>query len=118
MVTLSGTHIIGHAQCTLFNDRLYNFSGVNLDLDHVFLTQLQHVFPANVDGGVNSNLMVPMEPRHALLLGRPPQSWHLRLRPDTAGQRAHHRAGLAERLSAYGGRVCFPLTGTSRQGES
>ncbi|PUZ43123.1 hypothetical protein GQ55_9G636900 [Panicum hallii var. hallii] len=108
MVTLSGAHTIGRAHCTAFSDRLYNFSATGAAdpaLDPPFLAQLQHACPATgPGGGVDPGLVVPMEPRtpYALdtlyywgvLAGPRP----LRLRPGAAGQRAHRRAGQAERV--------------------
>ncbi|CAN6296770.1 unnamed protein product [Urochloa humidicola] len=65
MVTLSGAHTIGRAQCTAFSDRLYNFSATGVadpTLDPPFLAQLQRSCPAS-NGGVDPGLVVPMEPR-------------------------------------------------------
>ncbi|EER95209.1 peroxidase A2 [Sorghum bicolor] len=53
-VALQGAHTIGRAQCTSFQDRLYNFSGTERadpTLDRSYLAALRESCPAAVSGG-------------------------------------------------------------------
>ncbi|XAR70042.1 Peroxidase [Bertholletia excelsa] len=58
VVALSGAHTFGRAQCRLFSNRLYNFSGGNPDptLNSTYLATLQQLCPQNGNGSVLANL--------------------------------------------------------------
>uniref|UniRef100_A0A2N9HGZ2 peroxidase n=1 Tax=Fagus sylvatica TaxID=28930 RepID=A0A2N9HGZ2_FAGSY len=59
LVSLSGAHTFGRAQCSTFNDRLCNFSGSgNLDptLNTTYLETLQGICPQRGDATVVTNL--------------------------------------------------------------
>ncbi|KAK7329671.1 hypothetical protein VNO77_23845 [Canavalia gladiata] len=59
VVSLSGAHTIGRARCTLFSNRLFNFSGTGAPdstLDTTMLADLQRLCPQNGDGNVTSVL--------------------------------------------------------------
>ncbi|OAY83992.1 Peroxidase 15 [Ananas comosus] len=59
LVTLSGAHTFGRAQCRFFSNRLYNFSGTGSpdpSLNPSYLTTLQQNCPQGGDGTVLNNL--------------------------------------------------------------
>ncbi|CAK7342312.1 unnamed protein product [Dovyalis caffra] len=59
LVTLSGAHTFGRAQCRRFSNRLYNFNGTgNPDptLNSTYLTTLQKICPQNGSGTALANL--------------------------------------------------------------
>ncbi|KAL2501617.1 Peroxidase 53 [Forsythia ovata] len=59
LVALSGAHTFGRAQCRLFSNRLYNFSGTgNPDptLNTTYLGTLRQICPQNGSGFVVTNL--------------------------------------------------------------
>ncbi|TKY54463.1 Peroxidase N [Spatholobus suberectus] len=59
VVSLSGAHTIGRARCTLFSNRLFNFSGAGAPdstLDTAMLADLQSLCPQNGDGNVTTVL--------------------------------------------------------------
>ncbi|KAK3222147.1 hypothetical protein Dsin_009172 [Dipteronia sinensis] len=59
LVALSGAHTFGRAQCRLFTNRLYNFSGTNNPdptLNTSYLTSLQQICPQNGSGFSLANL--------------------------------------------------------------
>ncbi|XP_020593117.1 peroxidase N-like [Phalaenopsis equestris] len=59
VVTLSGGHTIGRARCTLFSNRLFNFSGggaADPTLDSSLASELQSLCPQNGDGNVTTAL--------------------------------------------------------------
>ncbi|KAG5096799.1 hypothetical protein AAZX31_17G051600 [Glycine max] len=59
VVSLSGAHTIGRARCTLFSNRLSNFSGTgapDTTLDTDMLSDLQSLCPQNGDGNVTTVL--------------------------------------------------------------
>ncbi|KAL3846222.1 hypothetical protein ACJIZ3_003625 [Penstemon smallii] len=59
LVALSGAHTFGRAQCRLFSNRLYNFSGTgNPDptLNTTYLVTLRQICPQNGSGFVVTNL--------------------------------------------------------------
>ncbi|KAK7388218.1 hypothetical protein VNO78_23028 [Psophocarpus tetragonolobus] len=59
VVSLSGAHTIGRARCTLFSNRLFNFSGTGAadsTLDTGMLSDLQSLCPQNGDGNVTTVL--------------------------------------------------------------
>ncbi|OMO97750.1 Plant peroxidase [Corchorus olitorius] len=62
MVTLAGGHTIGRTHCTSLTDRLYNFSGTNMqdpNLDPKYAEMLKRQCP---QGSTNPNLVVPLNP--------------------------------------------------------
>jgi hypothetical protein len=99
----AGAHTIGRAHCTAFSDRLYNFSATGVadpTLDPPFLAQLQHACPASSSsggGGVDPELVVPMEPHTPHALDTLYYQALLASAPTAAAQ---------ARQSAYGG---YPL---------
>ncbi|KAI8558896.1 hypothetical protein RHMOL_Rhmol04G0131900 [Rhododendron molle] len=59
LVSLSGAHTFGRAQCRLFSNRLYNFNNTgNPDptLNSTYLTTLQQICPQNGSGTALANL--------------------------------------------------------------
>ncbi|KAF8018180.1 hypothetical protein BT93_H3162 [Corymbia citriodora subsp. variegata] len=58
LVTLSGAHTFGRAQCRTFSPRLYNFtsSGPDPTINSSYLTTLQQLCPQNGSGTVLANL--------------------------------------------------------------
>uniref|UniRef100_A0A6N2N654 Peroxidase n=1 Tax=Salix viminalis TaxID=40686 RepID=A0A6N2N654_SALVM len=59
VVALSGAHTFGRAQCRLFSNRLYNFSGTGSPdptINSTYLTTLQQICPQNGNGSVLANL--------------------------------------------------------------
>ncbi|KAG4942456.1 hypothetical protein JHK85_047102 [Glycine max] len=59
VVSLSGAHTIGRARCTLFSNRLFNFSGTGAPdstLETGMLSDLQSLCPQNGDGNVTTVL--------------------------------------------------------------
>ncbi|KAG5552347.1 hypothetical protein RHGRI_010433 [Rhododendron griersonianum] len=59
LVSLSGAHTFGRAQCRLFSNRLYNFNSTgNPDptLNSTYLTTLQQICPQNGSGTALANL--------------------------------------------------------------
>ncbi|XP_058209767.1 peroxidase A2-like [Rhododendron vialii] len=59
LVSLSGAHTFGRAQCRLFSNRLYNFNNTgNPDptLNSTYLTTLQQICPQNGSGAALANL--------------------------------------------------------------
>lgn len=61
----AGAHTIGRAQCTSFQDRLYNFSDTERPdptLDRSYLAALQESCPAAVSGNTRLNNLDPATP--------------------------------------------------------
>ncbi|KAG8367951.1 hypothetical protein BUALT_Bualt16G0126000 [Buddleja alternifolia] len=59
LVALSGAHTFGRAQCRLFSNRLYNFSGTGQPdptLNTTYLANLRQICPQNGSGFVVTNL--------------------------------------------------------------
>lgn len=59
LITLTGAHTFGRAQCRTFSNRLYNFSGTgNPDptLNSTYLSTLQQTCPQNGNGAALANL--------------------------------------------------------------
>ncbi|RVW60961.1 Peroxidase 5 [Vitis vinifera] len=63
MVTLSGAHTIGHAHCTSFSNRLYDFnasSSQDPSLNPLYAEDLKRQCPRGPQGTVDPNLVVDM----------------------------------------------------------